>query len=156
MLYVFHVDTGTMIQLDMNLALETVGYLKGVIARSASIPPGKQVLLISGGESLNGDEMVCKYSMGTDTNPIFLFSMLNIENPLPPEIPGDDDGAAEEQTLSDKVESSLQLKDAQSTVCRESYTCPRVRQSFHRANSTLRNPYSRSTPSTPGLASCGR
>ena len=34
MLYIFLVDTGNMIQLDMNLALETVGYLKGVIARS--------------------------------------------------------------------------------------------------------------------------
>lgn len=33
MLYIFLVDTGNMIQLDMNLALETVGYLKGVIAR---------------------------------------------------------------------------------------------------------------------------
>ena len=43
MLYVFLVDTGTMIQLDMNLALETVGYLKTVIARHRSIPPDKQV-----------------------------------------------------------------------------------------------------------------
>jgi hypothetical protein len=34
MLYIFLVDTGNMLQLDMNLALETVGYLKGVIARS--------------------------------------------------------------------------------------------------------------------------
>ena len=75
MLYVFLVDTGTMIQLDMNLALEKVEYLKGVIARSCSIPPEKQVLLISGGESLDANETVCKYSMGTDTNPIFLFSL---------------------------------------------------------------------------------
>ena len=33
MLYIFLVDTGNMVQLDMNLALETVGYLKGVVAR---------------------------------------------------------------------------------------------------------------------------
>ena len=35
-----------------------------------------QVLLISGGESLEPDERVCKYTAGSsDTNPIFLFSM---------------------------------------------------------------------------------
>ena len=69
----------------MNLALEKVSYLKGVIARSCRIPHEKQVLLISGGESLDSEERVCKYSAGTDTNPIFLFSMLNIESPIPPE-----------------------------------------------------------------------
>ena len=69
----------------MNLALEKVSYLKGVIARSCRIPHEKQVLLISGGESLDSEERVCKYSAGTDTNPIFLFSMLNIESPFPPE-----------------------------------------------------------------------
>ena len=46
MLYVFLVDTGSMIQLEMNLALETVAYLKTVIARQCSIPPEKQVLLV--------------------------------------------------------------------------------------------------------------
>ena len=39
-----------------------------------------QVLLISGGESLDNDEKVCKYNAGTDTNPIFLFNLANIEN----------------------------------------------------------------------------
>ena len=63
MLYVFLVDTGTMMQLDMNLALEKVEHLKSVIAQSCSIPPEKQVLLISGGESLDANETVCKYSM---------------------------------------------------------------------------------------------
>ena len=43
-------------QLDMNLALEKVYYLKGVIARSCRIPHEKQVLLISGGESLDSEE----------------------------------------------------------------------------------------------------
>ena len=43
-------------QLDMNLALEKVNYLKGVIARSCRIPHEKQVLLISGGESLDSEE----------------------------------------------------------------------------------------------------
>ena len=114
MLYIFLVDTGNMIQLDMNLALEKVEYLKGVIARSCSIPPEKQVLLISGGESLDGNEMVCKYSMGTDTNPIFLFSMVSIESSLPPEVPAEYDTG--ESALNQKVESSLSLRDTQSTV----------------------------------------
>jgi hypothetical protein len=43
MLYLFAVDTGTMMQLEMDLALETVSYLKGVIGRSCNIPPDKQV-----------------------------------------------------------------------------------------------------------------
>ena len=114
MLYVFLVDTGTMIQLDMNLALEKVEYLKGVIARSCSIPPEKQVLLISGGESLDANETVCKYSMGTDTNPIFLFSMVSIESSMPPEVPSEYDTG--ETSLNEKVESSLTLRDTQSTV----------------------------------------
>lgn len=125
MLYVFLVDTGTMIQLDMNLALEKVSYLKGVIARSCRIPPDKQVLLISGGDSLEPEERVCKYAAGTDTNPIFLFSMVSIESPAPPEMPVDSDygtsggsgsGSSSESELNDKVTASLQLEDAQSTV----------------------------------------
>ena len=38
------------------------------------------MLLISGGESLDNEEKVCKYNAGTDTNPIFLFNLANIEN----------------------------------------------------------------------------
>lgn len=39
------------------------------------IPIESQVLFISGGESLNPNDRVCKYSSaGTDTSPIFLFS----------------------------------------------------------------------------------
>ena len=114
MLYVFLVDTGTMIQLDMNLALEKVEYLKGVIARTCSIPPEKQVLLISGGESLDANETVCKYSMGTDTNPIFLFSMISIESTLPPEVPAEYNTG--EAALNEKVENSFSLRDTQNTV----------------------------------------
>lgn len=33
------------------------------------------MLLISGGENLEDEERVCKYAAGTDTNPIFLFSL---------------------------------------------------------------------------------
>ena len=46
-----------------------------IVSRSCCIPPEKQVLLISGGESLEDEERVCKYAAGTDTNPIFLFSL---------------------------------------------------------------------------------
>ena len=98
----------------MNLALEKVSYLKGVIARSCRIPHEKQVLLISGGESLDPEERVCKYSAGTDTNPIFLFSMLNIESSMPPE--GHHETGTSEAELNEKVNASLKLDDAQSTV----------------------------------------
>jgi RB1-inducible coiled-coil protein 1 len=49
------------------------------------IPADKQVLLVSGGESLEGNVRVCQYSAaGTDTNPIFLFSKTTIESQTPP------------------------------------------------------------------------
>ncbi|GJQ84975.1 hypothetical protein Trydic_g575 [Trypoxylus dichotomus] len=84
MLYVFHVDTGTMMTCDMNLALESVHHLKQYIQRTCNIPCDKQVLLVSGGESLDPDSRVCSYSAGTDTNPIFLFSKSVIESTTPP------------------------------------------------------------------------
>ena len=43
MLYIFRVDTGTMINLEMNLALETVTYLKKSVASTWGIPAEKQV-----------------------------------------------------------------------------------------------------------------
>ncbi|XP_076341080.1 RB1-inducible coiled-coil protein 1-like [Tachypleus tridentatus] len=84
MLYIFHVETGTMMTFDMNLALESVGHLKRIICKDYKIPEEKQVLLISGGESLDPTSRVCSYSAGTDTSPIFLFSKLVIESPSPP------------------------------------------------------------------------
>ncbi|KAG8229201.1 hypothetical protein J437_LFUL001073 [Ladona fulva] len=84
MLYIFHVDTGTMMTFDMNLALESVAHLKEVVAREVHIPSEKQVLLVSGGESLDPSSRVCSYSAGTDTNPIYLFSKASIESPTPP------------------------------------------------------------------------
>lgn len=44
----------------------------------------KQVLLVSGGESLDPAARVCSYSAGTDTNPIYLFSKNTIESLTPP------------------------------------------------------------------------
>ena len=99
-------------QLDLNLAVEKVSYLKGYISRNCRIPQEKQVLLISGGESLDPEERVCKYAAGTDTNPIFLFSMLNIESSQSPEILIE----FNESELNEKVNASLKLEDTQSTV----------------------------------------
>ncbi|XP_075678502.1 autophagy-related 17 [Dermatophagoides pteronyssinus] len=74
MLYIFWVNNGQMMTFDMNLAIETVDNLKRAIYEQYKIPIINQVLLISGGESLNSDDRVCQYSSaGTDTSPIFLF-----------------------------------------------------------------------------------
>ncbi len=101
----------------MNLALEKVSYLKGVIARSCKIPPDKQVLLISGGESLEPEETVCKYSAGTDTNPIYLFSMVSIDSPNPPQqVNLEAHTGLNEADLTEKVNASLRLGDAPNTV----------------------------------------
>lgn len=62
----------------------SVGLLKDHIQEIAGIPAEKQVLLISGGDSLDPSKRVCSYSSGTDTNPIFLFSRSVIECPTAP------------------------------------------------------------------------
>ena len=48
MLYIFRVDTGSMLTLEMGLALETVQHLKRAVETNCGIPQEKQVLLISG------------------------------------------------------------------------------------------------------------
>ena len=119
MLYVFLVDTGTMVQFEMDLALETVGHLKSVIARSPAcqlLDPEKQVLLISGGDTLEEEARVCKYNAGTDTNPIFLFSRSSIDHSNAPDLPNMREHEFVDKDLDDKVDSSLRLPDAQSTV----------------------------------------
>lgn len=84
MLYIFHVDTGTTITFDIKLALQTVAQLKEAIERECGVVSAHQVLLMSGGESLEPTARVCSYSAGTDTNPIYLFSKAAIESHLPP------------------------------------------------------------------------
>lgn len=85
MLYVFQVDTGVMMTFEMRFAMEKVCKLKAAIATKTGIPEEKQVLLISGGESLSSMQRVCSYSSaGTDTSPIFLFAKINIESNQPP------------------------------------------------------------------------
>lgn len=70
---------------EMRFAMEKVCKLKAAIATKTGIPEEKQVLLISGGESLSSMQRVCSYSSaGTDTSPIFLFAKINIESNQPP------------------------------------------------------------------------
>lgn len=54
--------------------------LKQAIAVKCQIPADKQVLLVSGGDSLDDECRVSQYSAaGTDTNPIFLFNKSRLE-----------------------------------------------------------------------------
>ena len=113
-MYIFRVDTGAMVTLEMGLALETVGHLKVAVESTCNIPQEKQVLLISGGESLEAEERVCKYTAGSsDTNPIFLFSMASIESTTPPSSSVE---AHSERDLQPEVESSLSLPDTHNPV----------------------------------------
>nr|CAD7195119.1 unnamed protein product [Timema douglasi] len=113
MLYIFHVDTGRMMTFEMNLALESVVQLKEVIERACRIPADKQVLLVSGGESLDPNARVCSYSAGADTNPIFLFSKCTIESMTPPTLSSE---YASDARLKEHVEGSHGLPDTYTTV----------------------------------------
>lgn len=109
MLYVFHVDTGRMLNFEMSKALEkyvslfwkvrfqneivycvlvffSVRSLKETIERHYGIPSVSVVLLVSGGEMLLDSNRVCNYTAGTDTNPIYMFStcLLDVKNQPPP------------------------------------------------------------------------
>ncbi|KPM06134.1 Synaptonemal complex protein 1-like protein [Sarcoptes scabiei] len=111
MLYIFLVNNGKMMTFDMNLAIETVETLKWAIFRRCNIPVEFQVLLISGGESLQPNDRVCQYSSaGTDTSPIFLFCKNEIESM---------DDSLDSQTCDDmkeRVESCLQMEPNFNTV----------------------------------------
>lgn len=69
---------------DMGLLAGSVAELQRVICQACHISEDKQVLLISGGESLDPNTQVHKYHAGTDTNPIYLFSKMAIEAATPP------------------------------------------------------------------------
>ncbi|KAI1287600.1 RB1-inducible coiled-coil protein 1 [Halotydeus destructor] len=114
MLYIFLVDTGSMLTFDMNLALGSVASLKQAIATKCKIPEDRQVLLISGGESLNSGSRVCSYgAAGTDTSPIFLFSKNAIESQSAP-TPMTDYGL--DVDVKERVESCLNLEPSYNTV----------------------------------------
>lgn len=114
MLYVFQVDTGVMMTFEMRLALDTVGVLKKAIALKTEIPEDKQVLLISGGESLNNTQRVCSYSSaGTDTSPIFLFAKINIESSQPPVLNVD---FGDDQDMMEMIESCMSMQPSLDTL----------------------------------------
>lgn len=114
MLYVFQVDTGMMMTFEMRLAMDTVGNLKKAIAIKTDIPEDKQVLLISGGESLNNMQKVCSYSSaGTDTSPIFLFAKINIESNHPP-VPNVDYG--DDADMTEMIESCMSMQPSLDTL----------------------------------------
>lgn len=113
MLYIFHVDTGTTITFDIKLALQTVAQLKEAIERECGVVSAHQVLLMSGGESLEPTARVCSYSAGTDTNPIYLFSKAAIESHLPP-TPSIDYGS--DVDLQNQIDASLAMPATYQTL----------------------------------------
>ncbi|CAL7935954.1 unnamed protein product [Xylocopa violacea] len=113
MLYIFHVDTGTTITFDIKLALHTVAELSEAIERECGVVAAHQVLLMSGGESLEPSTRVCSYSAGTDTNPIYLFSKAAIESHLPP-TPSIDYGS--DVDLQSQIDASLAMPATYQTV----------------------------------------
>ncbi|XP_017792892.1 PREDICTED: RB1-inducible coiled-coil protein 1 isoform X2 [Habropoda laboriosa] len=113
MLYIFHVDTGTTITFDIKLALQTVSQLKEAIERECGVVAAHQVLLMSGGESLEQNARVCSYSAGTDTNPIYLFSKAAIESHLPP-TPSIDYGS--DVDLQSQIDTSLAMPATYQTL----------------------------------------
>uniref|UniRef100_A0A2C9KMD3 Uncharacterized protein n=1 Tax=Biomphalaria glabrata TaxID=6526 RepID=A0A2C9KMD3_BIOGL len=80
MLFVFQMDIGQMLTFDISLLMDSVSRLQVEICKTTGISVEKQILLVSGGHSLKPDQKVMTYGAGADTNPVFLFSKLAIEN----------------------------------------------------------------------------
>lgn len=80
MLYVFHVDAGVMVTFDMSLTLQTVMTLKLAIEKKLKIPVDLIVLLVSGGDVLQAENLVSSYGAGTDSSPIFLFTKPSLKD----------------------------------------------------------------------------
>lgn len=72
--------------------VRSVSSLKQSIERQYAIPASSQVLLVSGGETLEMNNRVCSYSAGTDTNPIFMFSSDLEQRNAPPPWPSIENG----------------------------------------------------------------
>ncbi|KAL7032072.1 hypothetical protein ACKWTF_007211 [Chironomus riparius] len=123
MLYIFNMDQGRMLTFDMSLALDTVQSLKQAIERHHAIPADCQVLLVSGGETLNSSSRVCSYSAGTDdTNPIFMFiNSLEPRNPPQPWPSIDNDA-----DLKNEVDRCLELPATYQTVVRRAQLAQRI------------------------------
>ncbi|XP_051169507.1 RB1-inducible coiled-coil protein 1 isoform X2 [Leptopilina boulardi] len=113
MLYIFYVDTGSTITFDIKLALQSVSELKEAIERECGVLTKDQVLLMSGGESLESDARVCSYSAGTDTNPIYLFNKASINSSVPP-IPSIDYGS--DVDLQSQIDASSAMPATYQTI----------------------------------------
>lgn len=113
MLYIFYVDTGSTITFDIKLALQSVSELKEAIERECGVLTEDQVLLMSGGESLESEARVCSYSAGTDTNPIYLFNKASINSSVPP-IPSIDYGS--DVDLQSQIDASSAMPATYQTI----------------------------------------
>ncbi|KAG8187084.1 hypothetical protein JTE90_016180 [Oedothorax gibbosus] len=110
MLYVFIVPTGTILNLDMNLAVKKVLELKNEIFQLVNIAVEDQVLLCSGGEELKNENIVGNYSgAGTDTNPIFLFSLKEISLPF-------SEKTSIDLTIENKVKDCANMKPSLTAI----------------------------------------
>ncbi|KAL0119774.1 hypothetical protein PUN28_007898 [Cardiocondyla obscurior] len=114
MLYIFHVDTGSIVTFDIKLALQSVSQLMEAIERECGVAIANQVLLMSGGECLEPHARVCSYSAGTDTNPIYLFCKAAIESAFPP-TPSIDYGS--DVDLQTQIDNSLAMPATLHTLC---------------------------------------
>lgn len=138
MLYVFLVDVGKMVTFDMNHAVESVEHLKAVIQLRFDVAPEKQVLLISGGESLQPSASVGSYSAGTDTNPIFFFNKVSIESDS---LDTSTELATSDQDVSLEIEAVINLPPAFDTVVVRTQLaqefCDRARQELRTAEALV-------------------
>lgn len=138
MLYVFLVDVGKMVTFDMNHAVESVEHLKAVIQLRFDVAPEKQVLLISGGESLQPSASVGSYSAGTDTNPIFFFNKVSIESDS---LETSTELATSDQDASLEIDSVIDLPPAFDTVVVRTQLaqefCERARQELRTAEALV-------------------
>lgn len=114
-----------MYKFNMELSMQPVWRLKETIAKVCRVPVDKQVLLISGGEPLSRDKLVCSYSAGTDTNPIFLFCKSVIEGATPP-APSIYHGS--DIDLSSQVEGSLIMPPAFDTVVQRTQLAKQIHE----------------------------
>uniref|UniRef100_A0A8C6HH94 RB1-inducible coiled-coil protein 1 n=1 Tax=Mus spicilegus TaxID=10103 RepID=A0A8C6HH94_MUSSI len=107
-LYVFLVNTGTMLTFDTELTVQTVADLKHVIQSKYKIAIQHQVLVVNGGECIAADQRVCTYSSGTDTNSIFLFNKEMILCDHAPAIP--------KTTFSTENDMEIKVEETQLAV----------------------------------------
>ncbi|GAV07168.1 hypothetical protein RvY_17043 [Ramazzottius varieornatus] len=110
MLYIFWVERGTIIRLQVDVAVDTVLNLKTTLVQHTGISEASQVLLINGGEPLDDRSRVAKYQSGTDTNPIFLFNRDAIESERLPDFTSDSFQAVpDEQEAKEAIDNALNL-----------------------------------------------